>query len=127
MTLIPKLILQQLNDNGRRQRSVRGTALQIDFFPVIRLFTPDADAVWLITEQDPDQPEIFYGISDLGVGRPDTAPIPLGDLHRMRGRHGLPVERDHFWTPAAPLSAYVKAAIEAGRIVEPRLLHVTAH
>ena len=34
----------QLLDNGRRQDPVRGTAGEIDFCPVVKLFTPDAAA-----------------------------------------------------------------------------------
>lgn len=127
MALIPKIIRAQLQENGRRQKPLRDTYARIDFLPVIRLYTPDADAIWLLTEEDPDTPDIFYGLTDLGLGSPDVGPIRLSDMERIRGRFGLPVERDHFWTPAGPISEYIKAAIEAGKIVEPVLPAPTAH
>ena len=51
MQLIPSTQRQKLLENGRAQR----TALDqkqgaIDFEPVVKLFTPDGDATWLLTE-----------------------------------------------------------------------------
>ena len=36
----------------------------------------------------------------------------------MRGRFGLPLERDRYFTARVPLSVYTAAARRAGRIVE---------
>ncbi|MDB5723494.1 MAG: transposase, partial [Novosphingobium sp.] len=35
-----------------------------DPFPVVKLFTPDAGATWLLTELDPDEPDIAFGLCD---------------------------------------------------------------
>jgi hypothetical protein len=34
--------LAQLLENGRRQAAVKGTAGEIDFWPVVKVFTPNA-------------------------------------------------------------------------------------
>ena len=38
-----------------------------DHAPVVKLFTPDAQATWLITEVDPDDPDRLFGLCDLGL------------------------------------------------------------
>src|SRR5580698_228541 len=38
----------------------------IDFKPVVKLFTPDAQYTWLLTELGND--DIAYGLCDLGIG-----------------------------------------------------------
>ncbi len=42
-----------------------------DHFPVVKLFTPDAAATWLISEADPDDPDRLFGLCDLGLGYPE--------------------------------------------------------
>jgi hypothetical protein len=41
----------------------------IDFKPVAKLFTPDAQCTWLLTELGND--DIAYGLGDLGMGFPE--------------------------------------------------------
>ena len=36
--------------------------------PVVKLFTPDAGATWLLTEIDPDDHDHAFGLCDLGLG-----------------------------------------------------------
>lgn len=42
-----------------------------DPVPVVKLFTPDAGATWLLTEIDPDDHDRAYGLCDLGLGMPE--------------------------------------------------------
>ena len=35
--------------------------------PVVKLFTPDAGATWLLTELDPADPDRAFGLCDLGL------------------------------------------------------------
>jgi len=56
MELLTEEIEAQLRENGRRQELVRGTNDEIDFEPVVKLFTPDAASSWLLTEIDPNDP-----------------------------------------------------------------------
>jgi hypothetical protein len=89
----------------------------IDPFPVLKLFTPDAGATWLLTEIDPDDPEIAFGLCDLGLGTPELGYVALGELATLRGRLGLPVERDLNFQPDRPLSRYAHEARARGRII----------
>ena len=71
MTLIPKTIHDTLSANGRTQEPVRGTPAEIDFKPVVKLFTPDAACTWLLSEADPEDPDIAFGLCDLGMDCPE--------------------------------------------------------
>jgi len=89
----------------------------LDPAPVVKLFTPDAGATWLLTELDPDDHDRAYGLCDPGLGMPELGWVSLGELAAVRGRLGLPVERDLFFRGEKPLSAYARDAQLAGRIV----------
>jgi len=90
---------------------------QIDPPPVIKLFTPDAGATWLLTEIDPDDEDIAFGLCDLGHACPELGSVRLSDIATVRGRLGLPVERDEYFKADRPLSAYAAMARSSGRIV----------
>jgi len=45
-----------------------------DFQPAVKLFCPWGGATWLLTELDPDAPDIAFGFCDLGMGLP-VAPV----------------------------------------------------
>jgi hypothetical protein len=66
--------------------------------PVIKLFTPDANATWFLSEYDPEL-RTFFGLCDLGLGFADLGYVSRDELEALRGRLGLPVERDLHWTP----------------------------
>jgi hypothetical protein len=101
--------------NGRLQREAEGRS--VDFVPVLKLFTADAAATWLLTEIDPDNPDIAFGLVDLGLGCPELGYVSLAELGELRGRLGLSVEVDRYFRTDRPLSAYAAAAREAGRII----------
>ncbi|QQO18609.1 DUF2958 domain-containing protein [Bradyrhizobium diazoefficiens] len=86
-------------------------------FPVLKLFTPDAGATWLISEVDPDDPDRLFGLCDLGVGAPELGYVSLAEIMEVRGCLGLPVERDIHFVADKPLSAYAEEARIKGRIV----------
>jgi hypothetical protein len=95
-------------------RSARGE--QIDPMPVVKLFTPDAGATWLLTELDPEDTDIAFGLCDLGLGYPELGSVRLSEIAEARGGLGLRVERDLFFVADKPLSAYVEDARIAGVI-----------
>ncbi|WP_435528456.1 DUF2958 domain-containing protein [Mesorhizobium shangrilense] len=57
---------------------------EIDFEPIAKLFTPDAGATWLLTELDPDDPDIACGLCDLGMGSPELGYVYLSELPLVR-------------------------------------------
>ncbi|NIJ84943.1 hypothetical protein FHY35_001898 [Xanthomonas arboricola] len=99
--------------NGRE--SLQNT--DFDPVPVVRLFTPDAGATWLLTEIDPDYYDRAFGLCDLGLGMPELGRVSLQELATVRGRLGLPIERDLHFRTEKRLSAYARNAGWAGQIV----------
>jgi hypothetical protein len=87
-----------------------------DFYPVVKLFTPDGGATWLLTELDPDDPDIAFGLCDLGLGFPELGSVSIAELESVRGKLGLPIERDLHFTADKTLSAYADEARRLGRI-----------
>lgn len=85
--------------------------------PVVKLFTPDAGATWLLTEMDPDEHDHVFGLADLGLGMPELGWTSLSELASVRGRLGLPVERDLYFHAEKRLSTYARDARLAGRVV----------
>ena len=113
MKLIPDELRAQLLANGRQSLEDEG----FDPPPVVKLFTPDAGATWLLTEIDPDDHDHAFGLCDLGQGFPELGYVSLAELQAVRGRFGLPVERDLHFRATKPISAYAREARLAGRIV----------
>ncbi|RCR67529.1 DUF2958 domain-containing protein [Larkinella punicea] len=89
-----------------------------DHFPVVKLFTPDANATWLITEIDPYAPDTAFGLCDLGLDAPELGYINLFELTTLGGYLRLPVERDRCFTATHPISVYAQAARMAWAITE---------
>jgi hypothetical protein len=85
--------------------------------PVVKLFTPDAGATWLLTEVDPDDDDHAFGLCDLGLGMPELGWVSLQELSTVRGRLGLPIERDLHFCAEKRLTAYAREARLAGRII----------
>jgi Protein of unknown function (DUF2958) len=69
MMLLTKAQRELLLDNGRRQAAVKGTPNEIDFFPVVKLFDPRGAATWLLTEIDPEDETVAWGLCDLFEAR----------------------------------------------------------
>ena len=113
MNLITETLRAQLLANGRQ-------SLDNDDFdppPVVKLFTPDAGATWLLTEIDPHNHDHAFGLCDLGQGFPELGYVSLAELQSVRGRLGLPVERDLHFVATKAISAYACEARLAERIV----------
>ena len=54
--------------------------------------------------------------SDLGLGHPELGYVSLSELQTVRGRLGLPIERDLHFRADRPLTVYAAEARQAGRI-----------
>ena len=109
MILITKAHRKRLLKNGRNRDQ--------DHAPVVKIFTPDAQATWLISEMDPEDNDRLFGLCDLGLGFPELGYVSLNELHALRGQMGLPVERDCWWDSGEiPMSRWVEKARADGRI-----------
>lgn len=120
MKLITKTIRERLIANGFAQAPVKGTSREIDHVPVCRLFNPVGAGTWLLTELQPREPDIAWGLCDLGFGCPEFGTVSLAELSKVHHPFlGLGIERDLYWRPRGPISVYIAAALKARRIIEP--------
>ena len=108
--------LDLLTVEDRVRLLVNALSDEEDSMPVLKLFTPDANATWLISECDPDDPDRLFGLCDLGLGFPELGWVSWTELKSVRGRLGLPIERDIAFVGEQPLSVYAEAARKLGRI-----------
>jgi hypothetical protein len=104
--------------NGREAAALNASGECPDHPPVVKLFTPDAGCTWLLSELDPDDPDIAFGLCDLGVGCPELGSVRISEIESVRGRFGLPVERDRHFRADHPMSVYVRVAQRAECISE---------
>ena len=111
--LITDELRAKLLANGRQSLADEG----FDPPPVVKLFTPDAGATWLLTDIDPRDGDLAFGLCDLGLGFPELGNVSLSELATVRGGLGLPVERDLHFGATKPISTYAREARLAGRIV----------
>jgi hypothetical protein len=117
MQLITFAQRQKLLENGRAQLAAIDRQDQaIDFAPVVKLFTPDGNATWLLTELNPDI-DLAFGLCDLGQGEPELGYVSLSELATARGPLGLPLERDLHFAPTRTIAAYAELAREHRRII----------
>lgn len=116
MKLFTVAIERRLLANGQRQEPVRGTAHEIAFKPVVKLFTPDGGCTWLLSEVDPHNPDIAFGLCDLGMGFPELGSVSLAEIRSVRGQLGLPIERDKFFRANKTVAEYAEEARQLGRI-----------
>ena len=114
MKLLTQPIMEQLARNGIKADKDPS----FNPSPVVKLFTPDANATWLLVWTDPEDADIAYGLCDLGMGFPEIGSVRLSEIAAVRGRLRLPVERDLHWQARGTLMDYARRAWDAGHIVE---------
>ena len=113
--LIPIPMRRAMLANGLWNAAQQETS---DFIPAVKLFTPMGACTWLLTELDPENPDIAFGLCDLGMQSPELGSVSIQGLASVRGPGGmLAVERDQHIKLDQPLSVYTAWARFAGRIV----------
>ena len=129
MNLITETLRAQLLANGQQ-------SLDNDDFdppPVVKLFTPDAGATWLLTEINPDDHDHAFGLCDLGQGFPELGYVRLAELQSVRGRWAAPFTRLFFLLrldggqlalDALDDFAYARAVAAVGQCQERERMHV---
>ena len=89
---------------------------RIDPLPVVRLFTPDAHATWLLAALDLTDGDTAWGLIDLGIGMPELGTVKLSDLAAIVGPRQQSIQRDLYFRASRPLSEYVRLAQIDGSI-----------
>ncbi len=85
MKLLTKENIKKLPDLGKGD----GTAY-------VKLFTPDANWTWYICEFN-EKEDLFFGLVD-GLEK-ELGYFSFSELKKVRGKLGLPIERDRYWKP----------------------------
>ena len=96
----------------------RAAGQDTDPLPVVRLFTPDAHATWLLASLDPADGDTAHGLIDLGIGMPALGTVKLSDLAAIVGPRQQPVMRDRYFQPVRRLSEYLRLAEDSGSITD---------
>ncbi len=115
MKILTEAQRQQMLANGRYNADHPESPK--DFQPVVKLFCPWGGATWLLTELDPEDPDIAFGLCDLGFGCPELGSVSLSEIQSVSGPGGLRIERDLHFTADKSLSAYADEARAAQRII----------
>jgi hypothetical protein len=115
MELITKKQREQLLKNGKESEATKPDCP--DHYPVVKLFTTWGAATWLLTELDPEEPDIAFGLCDLGMGFPELGSVRVSEIAAIRGCFSLKVERELHWKAKKTLSEYAQEARKAQRIV----------
>ena len=115
MDLMPDDIRERLLANG-------AAGAEADPVPVVKFFDPTGPATWLITAMMPDDPDILFGLCDLGLGCPELGTVSLAELRSAKGWLGLGIERDLHFAGRFAISIYAEAARISGRIIEAERL-----
>ena len=89
-----------------------------DHRPVVKLFLPGTGFTWLLTEIDPTDTNIAFGLCDLGMGFPELGYIDLDELGQTFTPYKVSVERDNHFDGKYPISVYADAARSIERITE---------
>lgn len=92
MELIPQKIKDQIP-------KLYETESQIDPIVYVKLFTPDANWSWFITELSIDKDICFGLVISPFVENGELGYFSLNELKTVRGKLGLPVERDLWFKP----------------------------
>jgi hypothetical protein len=93
---------EKLQANGRADRD-------LDPVPVVKLYDPIGAATWLLTEISPTDPDMAYGLIDLGAGFPRPGQYRLSELSAIAAGP-LGIKRDERFMATHRLSAYAEAA-----------------
>jgi hypothetical protein len=86
-----------------------------DPVPVVKLFTPHADCVWLIAEMHPDDGDTALGLIDNGQGFPVLGYFRLSEI-TCPSKPPVYKDLNFRFRPKRPLSEHCAAAAKAGSI-----------
>lgn len=110
-SLITEAQHRQMLVNGHRSSSTP----EHDPMPVVRLYVVGGNALWLLAEVDPDDPDVAFGLCDPGDGFPTLGTVRLSALEGLAER-GMIVARDTGFVATSPISRYAEHAYRSGRI-----------
>lgn len=115
-------LYDRLLANGKEQQALSEREEWKDHVPVVLLELPETGCRWLLTEVNPDDPGIAFGLCDLGLGFPEQGSVSLEELAELRNPFGQKVERNRSFHTDQSLGYYTDLANQYRRIVLPQEL-----
>jgi hypothetical protein len=101
---------QELLQNGSVQERDKNHA------PVVKLFLSGTSATWLLSEINPEDQSIAFGLCDLGMGFPELGSVDLVELDQLRSKYCLQIEQDFSFEARCLMSVYLQASRMEGFI-----------
>jgi len=88
-----------------------------DHAPVVRVHLPFTQCVWLLSELDPENTDICFGLCDLGMGFPELGYVSIQEII-AEGKDvlGIIPECDDTFEGLYPMSVYQAAARSKSKI-----------
>ncbi len=102
----------QLLENGKLGNQ------ELDHYPVVKLFMPGTNNVWIISHMYNAERNIAWGLYYIYGSIPIQGFIDLNDLASIKHRSSYSVLSDENFEAKYPMSAYVTAAKICERITE---------
>lgn len=123
--LIPAELREKMIENAWHVLKGR----QEDHPPVVKLFSIVGRATWLLSELDPLEPTVAFGLCDLGMGSPELGYVSLEELESIQ-HSSLPIPlivRDEHFEAEYLMSVNLEAAHRHQRITENPVYLQQAH
>ena len=114
--LIPDELREKMIENAKDMLKGR----ESDHPPIVKLFSIAGNATWLLSELNPFEPDIAYGLCDLGMGSPELGYVSLEELEGLQ-HPLLPISlviRDEHFNAEYLMSVYMEAARKHQSITE---------
>ncbi len=104
---------RQLLENGQPENRDK------DHPPVVQVTMPFTDCVWLLSELDPEEPDIAFGLCDLGFGFPELGSVSISEITSVTHPvfPGVGAYCNPLFEGKYPMSVYADAARSERRIV----------
>jgi hypothetical protein len=65
----------------------------------VKIFSPIGGATWLLCSLERGDPDVAYGLCDLGFGTPEIGSVRISELGSYVLPLGLRLERDLYFKP----------------------------
>lgn len=116
MILLTDTIRTKLIENGQPENRDK------DHEPVVKLFLPGTSFTWLLSELHYEDPDIAFGLCDLGMGCPELGSVRISELENLTIMNGIfGVERDLYFEAEYPMTVYAYAANRNDLITEDKI------
>ena len=112
--------LEELLENGRRQRDADRIDMRCKLIPRAYLHLPNSPpSSWLLASISPHDHDVAFGLMSLGGGIPELGYVRLSELESLRGYKNRGVYNDPLFRSARELDIleYVEMAKITGQIV----------